>query len=107
MKTERKFRSFTEYVQDSIQNPKDAAAYLNAAAEDEDEKVFLIALKNVIEVHGGLSELSRKTSLNRGNLHRMLTGKGQPRFASIHKVLHASGFELAIRPRRRRTGASG
>ena len=100
MKSEQTLRPFEEYVRESIKTPRDAAAYLNAAAEDEDGRVFLMALKNVIDVHSGLSELARKTKLNRGNLHRILAGKGNPGFANIQKVLNASGFEFAIRPKK-------
>ena len=106
MKTANQLRPFGAVVRDSIQNPNDAAAYLTAAANDEDGRVFLAALKNVIDVHGGLSELSRKTSLNRGNLHRSLTGKGTPRFATVQKMITVSGFELAIRPKKARRKAT-
>ena len=33
-----------------LQDPKEAQAYLNAALMDEDPRVFLLALKNVLEV---------------------------------------------------------
>ena len=41
------YRDFQEYVRESIRNPKDAAEYLNAAAEDGDSAAFLIALNDV------------------------------------------------------------
>ncbi len=100
MKKANQLRPFGAVVSDSIQDPEEAAAYLTAAANDEDERVFLMALKNVIDVHGGLSELSRKTNLNRGNLHRSLTGKGAPLFATVQKMIAVSGFELEIRPKK-------
>lgn len=96
MATKRSLRTFDEYIQDSIRDPQKAAAYLNAAREDGDSRVFLAALKNVIDVHGGLSELARKSKLNRGNLHRMLTGKSSPRFETVDRVLRATGFDLTI-----------
>ena len=96
MATKRSLRTYDEYIQDSIRDPQKAAAYLNAAREDGDSRVFLAALKNVIDVHGGLSELARKSKLNRGNLHRMLTGKSSPRFETVDRVLRATGFDLTI-----------
>ncbi len=98
MKTARAHRPWREFVQESIRDPKEAAEYLNAAAEQGDSKAFLIALKDVVAVHGGISVLARKTKLNRGNLHRMLAGQGFPRLDSLHRVLEATGFVLKIEP---------
>ena len=43
----KKFRNYKEHLFKRLQDPKAAAAYLNAALEDEDPKVFLIALKDI------------------------------------------------------------
>jgi probable addiction module antidote protein len=98
MKKTRVHRPWREFVQESIRDPKEAAEYLNAAAEQGDSKAFLIALKDVIAVHGGISALARATKLNRGNLHRMLAGQGFPRLDSLNRVLEATGFVLKIEP---------
>ena len=48
----------TEYQQDLIEalkKPEEAAAYLNAALE-EDRETFLLALRNVGEANGGPEE---------------------------------------------------
>ncbi len=39
--------SYEEHLFERLKNPKEAAAYLNAALEDEDPRVFLVALKDV------------------------------------------------------------
>ncbi len=98
----RQYRPLREFVKDSIKDPKTAAEYLNAAQAEGDSQGFLIALKDVVEVHGGISELARKAKLNRPNLHKMLSGKGSPKLATVIKVLDASGFELTVKPRRKR-----
>lgn len=58
-----------------------------------------MALKDVFEVHGGMSALARKTKLNRPNLHKMLSGKASPKLETVVKVLDASGFELTVKAR--------
>lgn len=107
MTTHRKSRPFREYIRESIHDPEEAAAYLTAAAEDSDPRVFQIALKDVIAVYGGQSELARKTGLNRGNLNKMLSGMASPRFDNLHKILNATGFAIAIQPITAPTPGSG
>jgi probable addiction module antidote protein len=79
-------------------DPREAAAYLTAAAEDEDPRVFLIALGDVIAVHGGVSVIARKAGLNRGNLHRTLSGGGFPRLDSLTRLLAATGLRITLVP---------
>lgn len=93
--------SYQDYLIESLRNKKEAIAYLNAALMDEDERVFLLALKNVIEAQGGIiAEIARETGLNRENLHRMLSKKGNPKIANIRSVLNTLGLELAIQSTR-------
>lgn len=84
----------------SLKDPKESIAYLNAALMDEDPRIFLIALKNVIEAHGGVSSISRKCKLNRENLYRMLSEKGNPEIKSVYKLLNSLGLQLAIQATR-------
>ena len=92
----RNYRPWNDYVQEAIKDPELAAEYLTAAARDEDSKAFVIALKNIIDVYGGLSRLARKAKLNRGNLHKALTGKGDIKFDTLQKTISAAGFEFRI-----------
>jgi probable addiction module antidote protein len=99
----RKHRDYQDYLIESLQDPKEARAYLNAALADEDQRIFLLALKNVLEAQGGdIATLAEQASLNRENLYRMLSKKGNPRLASIRSVLHALGLELAIQSHKNR-----
>lgn len=91
-----RYGEFHEYVREAIRDPKDAAEYLSAAAEDGDNAVFLLALKDVLDVHGSLSALSRKTGLSRANLHQMLRGKTSPRLDTLTKVLSTAGLGISI-----------
>lgn len=95
----RKHQDFKEYLLERLQDPDLAIAYLNEALNDEDQRIFLIALKNVLEAQGGdMTALAQKASLNRQNLHRMLSKTGNPKLTSIRSVLHSLGLELAIQP---------
>lgn len=86
----------------SLKDKDEAIAYLNVALEDEDPKMFLVALKNVMEAQGiQVQELSAITDLNRQNLYRMLSKNGNPRLTSIKSVLNGMGLNLNITESRR------
>ncbi len=86
-------------LMESLKDPLEAAEYLNAALEDGEPEVFLLALRDVVDSHGGMSKLAASTSLNRENLYRMLSCKGNPEFFSLSSVLSAVGFRLAVGPK--------
>ena len=95
-------RDFREFVKEKLRDPKEAVSYLNTALEeyekDSDSEAFLLALRTVTEVQGGISELSKKTKLNRQHLYRTLSSKGNPRLNTLETVLNGLGFRLSIIP---------
>ena len=104
-KRTNKTESYRESLLESLKNPDEAAHYLNACLEDEDDRVFLLALRDVADAHGGLRTLSRDTRLNRESLYRMLSKSGNPSLDSLSAVLNACGLRLAVQsaaPRRKR-----
>lgn len=95
----RRSTSYRDYLIDSLKDTKEAAAYLDAALEEGDPKLFLLALRNVAEAQGGLLKISRRTKLNRANLYRMLSRKGNPELFSLESLLEALGLRLAVEVR--------
>jgi probable addiction module antidote protein len=87
------------YLIDSLKDPREAEGYLNAALEDDDPSVFLLALRDVAEAHGGMSKIARTCKLNRENLYRMLSKRGNPSLQSLSKLLSSLGFRLVIEGR--------
>lgn len=49
MISKRKYKDYRESLLQDLQDPKEALAYLNAARLDEDKRVFLLALKDVLD----------------------------------------------------------
>ncbi len=80
-----------------LTDPDYAVGYLNAALEDEDQRVFLLALRDVAEARG-LSQVARDAQLNRENLYRMLSQNGNPQLSSLTALLRSIGLRLAIQP---------
>ncbi len=100
-----KTKKYKYYLLDQLQDPAESAAYLNAALQDEDPHVFLLALRDIAEAQGGLTWLADATDLNRENLYRTLSLRGNPRFFNLLAVLDACGLELSIQLKNERTGS--
>lgn len=93
----RVHRDYQEELLEDLQDPELAHAYLNQALLDEDPRMFLLALKNVIQAQGEeMTVLAQKTHLSRENLYRILSTKGNPKLTSIVALLNAAGFSLAV-----------
>lgn len=89
-------RSYRDSLIRRLNDPKEAAAYLDAALEAGDRAAFLLAIKNVIDAFGGVTRISRDTGLNRENLYRVLSERGNPELNSLEKLLKALGLRLAV-----------
>lgn len=87
-------RSYKDGLYRRLQDNTHALNYLQAALEDSHD-TFLAALKNVLDARN-LSEIARKSNLDRGNIYRMLTEGGNPTLMSLDKILHALGLKLAV-----------
>lgn len=101
-----KSRPYEETLNEMLARPEDAAEYLNAALEDGDPAVFLLALRDVATVHGGIGKLAEVAELNRESMYRMLSEDGNPRVSSLNAVLHALGLRLSITPEKPRRSAA-
>lgn len=96
--------AYRESLMESLRNPEEAAQYLNACLEDDDARVFLLALRDVADARGGIRSLSRGTHLNRESLYRMLSKSGNPSLDSLAAVLNACGLRLAVQSTEPRRG---
>ncbi len=81
---------------DSLRDAGEAKEDWNAALEEDDPELFLLALRNVAEAQGGVGQLAEKAKLNRESLYKMLSERGNPELRSLDALLHALGFRLAV-----------
>ena len=90
-------KSYQENLLKALEDPLEAQAYLNAALEDDNPEVFLLALKDVAEAKlGGMKQLADETKLNRENLYRLLSEQGNPQLTSLNAILSTLGFRLTV-----------
>src|SRR5688572_14576581 len=76
-------------------DPELAAEYINAAAEDDDPRVYLAALRTVAEAQG-MAEVAKAAGVPRESLYRALSPSGNPRFSTLHAVLRATGLKMSV-----------
>ena len=80
---------------ETLKDPKEAAEYLNAALEEGNNELFLLALKNIVKAYG-VTNIARKAHLNRENLYKMLSEEGNPELASLWSILSSIGLKISI-----------
>lgn len=94
--------SYHDELIESLKNPQEADLYLEIAMEeyheDGDTEALLVALRNISEARGGMSQLAQKTQLNRQNLYNALSKNGNPRLNTFELILKGLGYKLAIQP---------
>ncbi|MFA5075158.1 MAG: hypothetical protein WC436_03595 [Candidatus Babeliales bacterium] len=104
-KTTKNYSSSVSYHDElimSLKNHDHAVAYLNAAIEEsfkgdkESQKLLLLALKNVAEAQGSITELAKRSNIRRESIYKMLSNEGNPYLQSFTSLLHAMGFSIRL-----------
>lgn len=88
--------AFKDDLIERLKKPKAAQAYMDEALADGDPDLFLEALKNVAEAHGGMSHVAKKVRLDRAGLYRMFSSNGNPTYRNLRNVLGALGYRFKI-----------
>lgn len=87
--------NYKESLHERLTDPEYAAGYLDAALEDSDPRVFLLALRDVAEVHN-ISKVASEAGLKRESTYRILSKQGNPELKSLNALLHALGLRLSV-----------
>ena len=70
--------------------PEMGCKYLKATLEEGDTDLLMVAIGNVAKARG-MTDIAKKTDLNRQNMYKALSGSGSLKFDIIAKVLRAFG----------------
>ena len=89
--------SYQGYLTESLKDPEEAAAYVEAVLELDDPAALLVALRQVAKAHG-MAEVARRADVGEKSLFRALSENGNPTISTLHKVLHAVGLRLSVTP---------
>ncbi|MFZ0523232.1 MAG: addiction module antidote protein [Candidatus Acidiferrales bacterium] len=97
MNREENFKA--DLLEELRSDPEYAAEYLSAAKADSNE-AFLVALRDVAEAQKGMKKVAKAAGVNRENLYRALSKKGNPRIDTLDAVLDVLGIEFKFVPKR-------
>ena len=89
--------SFEDYMVNTMKNPVEVAAYIQAAMELDDPAALLVALRQVAKAHS-MAEVTRRADVGDKVLFKTLSPDGNPTLTTLHKVLHALGLRLSVVP---------
>ena len=79
-------------------DPKLAAATLDAILADGDQGELLVTLRQMAKAFGGLPKVAEAAHLNTTQLYRTLSKEGNPEVRSLSAILRAMGLRLAVQP---------
>ena len=83
---------------EDIASAEDVEAFLNVWLEDCSAQEFAYLI-GCIARSEGMSELARKTGLNRVSLYKALSDQGNPSLDTTMRVLDALGYRLRVERR--------
>lgn len=93
-----KSKSVTDTLNNYLQDPEEASAYLDAVLDSGDNSALLVALRDVVDARGGVSELAAEKGLSRETLYRTLAEGGNPTLDTLSKVLEFAGLRVSVLP---------
>ena len=94
-----KKESFSKFdAADYLGSEADIAAYLEAATDDGDPKVVMIAIGDVIRARN-VAKIARDSGLTREGLYKAFSDAGNPSFSTVVKVAKALDLEVMFRAR--------
>lgn len=93
----KRTKNYEESLLNALRDNEEALAYLNAALMDENQEVFLLALKHVLDAQGvDISAFATETQITRQNIYHMLSRKGNPRWHNFRSIIDSMGLQLKL-----------
>ena len=80
-------------IRDFLHSDEEIAEYINEAYHDENPRMFLIALGNVVRSKG-VSKVAQETGLGRESLYKVFSGSVSPKWDTLKKLLDNLGIEI-------------
>lgn len=89
---------FTRYdTADYLKTDDDIAAYLEAVMEEDGgDPAYIMYALGVVARARNISQLARESGMSREGLYKALSGKGNPSFSTVMKVVNALGLRISF-----------
>jgi probable addiction module antidote protein len=88
-----------------LKDPAEAAAYLEAVIEEENQAAIMLAIRQIAQAQGGVAEIARKAKLTREATYKILSKSGNPELRSLSALLKATGLRIAVKPIEKRAAS--
>jgi len=99
MNKKRRHLKYDDFLNEQLKDNKFALAYLKESMNDEDERIFLLALKQVLSAQGeNISQLAEDAKINREHLYRIFSKRGNPTYTKLKSILKNVGLRLTVEP---------
>lgn len=96
-----KCRKLEDYLIESLQDKKEAKAFLDVILEeyqqDNNLEAFANALELLIRAQGNISEFTKKAKIDRSHIYKIMKNETQPQFLTVSKILNSLGFQLTVK----------
>jgi DNA-binding phage protein len=89
-------KSYHSYLIESLKDPAEAAAYLDAVLEGDDLEHLLLALKNVAEARSQLMDDSPESETDWEHCYQLLARGETPTLQAIALLLNKLGLKLSV-----------
>ena len=83
-------------IKDFLHSDTEIADYINGAYHDDDPRMFLIALGNVVKSKG-VSKVAQETGLGRESLYKIFSGVRSLNWSTLKRLLNNLGIEITLR----------
>ncbi len=60
--------------------------------------IFQLAVRDIVEAHGGIGEIFSKMEVSQKSFYRSLSQRGKARFSTLINAIKACGLELEFDP---------
>ncbi|WP_028298984.1 addiction module antidote protein [Oceanospirillum beijerinckii] len=80
---------------DYFETQEEINAYLVECFRDEDPSLFVNALGHLAK-HHGMAEVAKATGLNRESLYKAFSGKVQPKWDTVARVMRALHVDMTV-----------
>ena len=77
--------------------PEEIAAYLDAVLEEGDDKLLLVALRNVVKSKG-FTKVAQGAGVRRETLYQSFSEDGNPWLSTLSGMLGQLGMRLSVTP---------
>lgn len=97
----KKYVSYKEWLIEELKDEELAIEYLNEALKDPDQRMWMVALRNVVEAQGeDMADVAKQSHITRQSLYRMLSPTGNPQLKNFAAVCSTLGYNVQLTPKK-------